>query len=294
MRPSPSASGALLGLLGALAAGPATGEQAPDAGRILRAAYPGYDPVTEALPEPWKTAPAPAVGLEATAAATHVVIRIEETRPWGSSELLALTTLAYRIQRPDGGMERQVLLGKRAELLLLRGGSFELVSRAGLGDLHADVQGESGLHFDKARFDLTESERAIAVRISESEAVVGIRAVTSRIERLALFRIGGGRLQEVFRREMYQESGTGACYEETEEEARDRCGCSLDEAECMAETAEIEQWVLIVSASKTGGFFDLTLKGTEESRVGGKLEAPARRRVETWRWDGARYVKQAP
>ena len=60
----------------------------------------------------------------------------------------------------------------------------------------------------------------------------------------------------------------------------------VDDAIVVVDTGHGGMWM--------GGFFDLTLKGTEESRVGGKLSAPARKRLETWRWQGRSYVKQDP
>jgi hypothetical protein len=295
LTPVASGAGALL-VLGCLAAAPPShASEAEDLARVVRSAYAGYDPATESIPASWRNPPASWLNANAPEA-THVVIRIEATRAWGSSHLLALATLAYETRIPATGasMERRQLYEKKAELLLLRPGSLELHARADLGSMHPDVQGDSELRFDNARFDLTEGERAAAVRIVESEAVVGMRAVYSQSQRLELFRVGEDGLQKVFDRPMFHLSGTGECTEETEEEAFDRCGCQLDDAACMAETTTTEEWVLVVSKGRTGGLFDLQLRGTEESRAGGKLSAPVARKAETWRFDGRRYAKQEP
>ncbi len=296
-----------------LATGPAGGQTAvappaEDEQAILTVAYPDYDLRTQQVPLRWKSASVPWFDptLEA---ATHVLLQVVAMRDWGPSDRLVLTSLRYDAREPvESGEPIRNVMPSKAELLLVRRENLVVRSRFDLGVLRPNsvdeqsdlpgvydlnrILGSSDLRFDSARYDLDEHERAAGVRVSESSRDSSSRGWShSRTETLLLFRVGPGGLEPVFRGVMLQEDSQDACDADSDEEARDLCDCrSLKDVDCLAETADTQRRVLVVSPKKTLGFFDLLLRGTTEKHVGGKRVSLRKDPAQTYRWDGSRYV----
>ncbi len=302
-------SAALMLATGNAGGQPAVAPPAEDEQAVLKAAYPDYDPRMQQVPLRWKSASVPWFDptLEE---ATHVLLQVVAARDWGPSDRLVLTSLRYDSREAgESGAPIRNVMPSKAELLLVHRESLAVRSRFDLGVLRPSsvdeqfdlpgfhdlnrIPGSSELRFDSARYDLDEHEIAAGIRVSESSRDSLPRGwLHSLTETLLLFRVGPGGLELVFRGVMLQEDSQDECDADTDEQARDLCACrSLEDVQCLAETADTQKRVLVVSPKKTRGFFDLMLRGTTEKHVGGKRASLKKDPAETYRWDGSRYVR---